>query len=202
MAPNARQLARSAFVFWVITTLTCTSQIALIAITIGLATNNAPIEGSIHRTAWVTAAANMVALTASLGAVCLYVRRTERITYIALCTVIILLSALAALLTIYTLTWIWNYIRNMDHPNSRYVFTKSLSTAGFAVWSVSFIAQTTLFTLVFWPKQQQIAPPNASRTHAKAFAKQNSQTQTLRLDVTYTSINSAWHSSEVESVIT
>jgi hypothetical protein len=159
MAPSARQLARSAFVFWVITTLTCTSQIALIAITIGLATNNASIEGSIHRTAWVTAAANMVALTASLGAVCLFVRRTERITYISLCTIIVLVSVLAALLTIYTLTWIWNYVRNMNHPNSRFMFTQTLSKAGFAVWSVSFIAQATLFTLVFWPKQQQIAPP-------------------------------------------
>ena len=159
MAPSARQLARSAFIFWIITTLTCTSQIALIAITIGLATNNASISASIHRTAWVTAAANMVALTASLGAVCLYVRRTQRMTYIALCTLIVLLSVSATLLTMYTLTWIWNYVRNVNHPNSRYLFTKNLSKAGFGVWTVSLIAQATLFTLVFWPKQQQIAPP-------------------------------------------
>lgn len=156
MVSSFGRLAGNAYVFWIITTLTCTSQIALIALTIGLATNNASIEGSIHRTAWVTAAANMVALTASLGAVCLYVRRTGRTIYIALCAVFILLSVLAALLTVYTLTWVWNHIQGIQHLNQRYVFTQSLTQAGLGVWTVALVTQAILYTLVFWPKSQQV----------------------------------------------
>ena len=159
MASRIRQVAGSASVFWTITTLTCTSQIALIALTIGLATNNASVADSIHRTTWATAAANMVALTASLGAVCLYVRRTARTVYLVLCAIFALLSALAALLTIYTLTWLWNYVGEEDHPNKRYVFTENLAIAGFAVWSVAFIAQAILYTLVFWPKNYANTQP-------------------------------------------
>lgn len=159
MASTYRRLAGNAYVFWGTTTLTCTSQIALIAITIGLATNNASIEGSIHRTAWATAAANMVALTASLGAVCLYVRRTARTTYFALCALFIVLSALAAFLTIYMLTWIWNYVQSLEHPNQRYVFTQGLSKAGFAVWTVAFLAQAILYALVLWPRNRFEAGP-------------------------------------------
>ena len=154
MAFTSRRLAGNAFVFWGITTLTCTSQIALIAITIGLATNNASIQGSIHRTAWATAAANMVALTASLGAVCLYVRRTARLTYFALCALFVVLSASAAFITIYTLTRIWNYVRSLKHPNQRYIFTQGLSKAGLAVWAVACLAQVILYILVLWPKNR------------------------------------------------
>lgn len=151
---STRRLVGNAIVFWGITTLTCTSQIALIAITVGLATNNASIKVSIHRTAWVTAAANMVAFTASLGAVCLYVRRTARITYFTLCACCIVLSAMAAFLTIYTLAWIWNYVRSLQHPSQRYIFTQGLSKAGFAIWTIAFLAQVTLYVLVLWPKNQ------------------------------------------------
>ena len=161
MASRIRQLAGSASIFWIITTLTCTSQIALIALTIGLATNNASVSDSIHRTTWVTAAANMVALTASLGAVCMYVRHTARTVYLVLCALFAILTALAALLTIYTLTWIYNYVREANHQSKRYIFTQNLAEAGFAVWSVAFIAQATLYILVFWPK-------NTSNTQSTA----------------------------------
>jgi hypothetical protein len=43
---------------------------------------------------------------------------------------------------------------------------------------------------------------NASRTHAKAFARQSSKAQTLRPDVTHTSIDSASYSSKICTVIT
>lgn len=149
---NKRHLLSSQ-VLWTMAALTCTSQAALVAITVTLATKNAPTDHSIYRVALAGSFSDILALPASITIAFLRQRRARRITKLMLGVAFILLALSAAVLTMYSLARIWNSAHlNVGENDIR--IAQALTETGFAVWVVAIASQIVLYTVVLWPEDR------------------------------------------------
>ena len=155
MVSSTRGSTRNSCACCAVIVLACASQIAITAIAIALATNHMSLNGSMHRIAWAASASDIVAVASSLAAALLYVYPGNRSTRLGLCIPFIIVAILAAVLTMYTLAYTWTDTKHATNQDRNYKAARSLTQAGFAVWSVTIVAQTMLYTIVVWRRPDQ-----------------------------------------------
>ncbi|KAK5172519.1 uncharacterized protein LTR77_002639 [Saxophila tyrrhenica] len=137
---------------WVSCFLAGTSQIALVALLIGIITKDTSLESWLEGIAWAASIVHIVALLVLPITAFLFLRRTSNIVQTTFGAVSILLSLPAAILSIYVLAKIWEGLdQQADQDKLDVGDVRSMSQAGFAVWATAIVAQLAVFTLLFWP---------------------------------------------------
>ena len=145
---DRRMLVNTLF-FWTVTGLACSSQAVLVAIIIWLATKDLAPHTSVYYIAIAASITDILALISLPATVFLYLRRTAHRLKLYLCTLAILLTILAALLTIYTLVQAWRYPIPFSRSNHRSDLALGLTEGGFVVWTVAIVAQIALCTIAY-----------------------------------------------------
>ncbi|KAK3056061.1 hypothetical protein LTR09_003297 [Extremus antarcticus] len=138
---------------WVACCLAGTSQIALVALLIGIITKDSLLHDSLVGLAWAASIVHVVTLIVLPAAAFVFsLRRTTGLIQTIFGALSILLAVLGAILSIYVFAQVWSSLA--QHKNEKGVDLKTvrdLTQAGFAVWSIAVVAQATLYALLFWP---------------------------------------------------
>ena len=137
---NLRPTTRTR-ILWVAATLACTTESVLVAITVTLAIKNAPPGKSIYRIALAASFADMILMPALIVLAYLAQRPMTRWINLLTATTAIPLALVAATLTLYALIILRNGSSDRVDDGQ---FTQALATAGFAMWALAIVFETTL----------------------------------------------------------